>query len=116
MLVDATSIHEERDWQAVLEATKPPRENRAGVCLHCGERGCDAPACIAWHEASCWMVCPDCDGEEWTDTLRPCGCIFGVVEVAPRSPWRGGSLSPARDAVGRRTFRAGGRRARSLSG
>lgn len=83
MLVDATSIQEERERHAALKATKPPRQNCAGVCLRCGERGCAASACIAWHESSCWAVCPDCNGDEWSDTLEPCGCIFGVVEAWP---------------------------------
>jgi hypothetical protein len=66
-----------------IEAIKPPRLNFARLCLHCGERDCESPACVGWHEQSAWMVCPDCEGEEWTETLHPCGCMFGVVEAWP---------------------------------
>jgi hypothetical protein len=76
---------QENDWQTAIEAIRPPRLNCAGVCLHCGERDCEAPACIAWHAESCWMVCPDCDGQEWRETYEPCGCMFGVVEAWPRA-------------------------------
>jgi integrase len=34
-------------------------------------------------EGSCWTVCPECDGEEWSWNYVPCGCIFGVVEAWP---------------------------------
>jgi hypothetical protein len=67
----------------VAEAVKPPRLNFAGICLHCGERSCEASECVTWHERSRWMVCPDCDGEGWTEPARPCGCLFGVVEAWP---------------------------------
>jgi hypothetical protein len=66
-------------------AEKPPRLNFAGVCLHCGERDCEAPECVSWHEQSAWMVCPDCDGQKWSETYEPCGCVFGVVEAWPTS-------------------------------
>ncbi len=63
------------------DCVKPPRLNFAGICLHCGERGCVALGCVAWHAESCWMVCPECGGEEWTETLQPCWCMFGVIEA-----------------------------------
>jgi hypothetical protein len=46
------------------------------------------PKCVAWHEASCWAVCPDCDGLCWLPDLQPCGCIFGIVEMYPPSIMR----------------------------
>jgi hypothetical protein len=64
---------------------KPPRLNFARVCLRCDERGCESPECVAWHQASCWMVCPECGGRGWSETLEPCGCMFGVVEAWPES-------------------------------
>jgi hypothetical protein len=86
MLVEATSA--DPGPPAEIEAIKPPRLNVAGICLRCDERHCHAPDCIAWHAGSSWMVCPDCDGHCWTEDVRPCGCVFGVVEAAP-------SLGPA---------------------
>jgi hypothetical protein len=71
---------------------KPPLLNFAGVCLHCGDRWCEARKCADWHASSCWMVCPDCRGDGWTDTLLPCGCLFGVVEASAAAD-RGGQLS-----------------------
>jgi hypothetical protein len=78
-------------WMAVIgdaaprltEAIKPPRLNFARICLYCGERDCTAPECIDSYERSRWMICPDCDGQEWNETLEPCGCMFGVVEAWP---------------------------------
>jgi hypothetical protein len=74
---------QESESRTATEAIKPPRVNCAGLCLHCGERDCESPECVAWHEASCWMICPRCGGEEWSELLEPCGCIFGVVEAWP---------------------------------
>jgi hypothetical protein len=68
-----------------VEAIKPPRLNFARLCLRCDERDCQSPTCVAWHEASCWMVCPDCGGLCWTEDYKPCGCMFGVVEACPAS-------------------------------
>ena len=75
-----------------VEAIKPPRLNFARLCLRCDERDCRSLKCIAWHEASCWMVCPDCDGLCWTEDYKPCGCMFGVVEAWP-------AAAPAREVV-----------------
>jgi hypothetical protein len=69
--------------RSAVSATRPPRLNFAGLCLRCDERGCESPVCLAWHEASCWMVCPRCGGRCWSETLGPCGCMFGVVEAWP---------------------------------
>jgi hypothetical protein len=66
-----------------IEAIKPPRLNFARICLRCDERDCRSPECIGWHAASSWMVCPDCGGLGWSETLEPCGCMFGVVEAWP---------------------------------
>jgi hypothetical protein len=84
VLLDATSVAREPKRQAVVEAIKPPQHNFARLCLRCGERDCERPECIAWHERSAWAVCPDCGGEEWTDTYEPCGCLSGVVEAWPK--------------------------------
>jgi hypothetical protein len=67
----------------VVKAVRPPRLNFAGICLHCGERGCEASRCVAWHGRSRWRVCPDCGGEGWTEPACPCGCLVGVVEDMP---------------------------------
>jgi hypothetical protein len=67
----------------VMGPMKPPRLNFAGLCLRCDERDCTALECLAWHAESCWAICPDCDGLCWTEDIRPCGCIFGVVEIYP---------------------------------
>jgi hypothetical protein len=67
----------------IREAVKPSRLNFAGICLHCGEHECEAAACERWHARSRWIVCPDCGGEEWTESLNPCVCMFGVVEWWP---------------------------------
>lgn len=82
MLVEATRA--DPGPSTVVEASKPPRLNLAGVCLYCGERDCESAKCMAWHARSRWMVCPDCDGQEWSELYEPCGCIFGVVELWPR--------------------------------
>lgn len=74
---------QESESRAAGEAIRPSRVNCAGRCLRCGERDCEAPECIEWHEASHWMVCPRCDGEEWSWNYERCGCIFGVVEAWP---------------------------------
>jgi hypothetical protein len=79
---------QESESRAAGETTRPPRLNCAGLCLRCGERDCEASECIEWHEAADWMVCPRCDGEEWSWDYEPCGCIFGVVEAWP--PWHPG--------------------------
>jgi hypothetical protein len=68
---------------ASVEAIKPPRLNFARICLYCGERDCLAARCIGLHERSRWMVCPDCGGQEWSETLEACGCTFGVIEGWP---------------------------------
>lgn len=68
---------------APVEAVKPPRLNFARICLYCGDRDCVALGCIELYERSRWMVCPDCDGQEWSETLERCGCMFGVVEDWP---------------------------------
>jgi hypothetical protein len=65
------------------EVVKPPRWNFAGLCLCCDAPGCEAPQCIAWHAASYWMVCPECDGLCWLEGCVPCGCTLGVVEAVP---------------------------------
>jgi hypothetical protein len=90
MFIEATRVVADR-----TAAVMPPRLNFACRCLRCDERDCEAPECIAWHEASCWAVCPDCDGLCWTPDLRPCGCLFGVVEMYPPSATRrlGGGLN-----------------------
>src|SRR4051794_41377846 len=65
---------------------RPPRVNPAGVCVCCGERGCEAARCLEWYERAAWMVCPECDGQLWRESAYgsdPCGCIFGVVEAGP---------------------------------
>ena len=66
-------------------AIKPPRLNFAGLCPRCDELDCTAPDCVAWHAASCWAICPECDGLCWRHDFRPCGCCFGVVEMYPES-------------------------------
>src|SRR4051795_9930022 len=68
-LVEMGVAVEESESRPVGEAARPPRLNCAGLCLRCGKRDCDAPKCIAWHEASYWAVCPRCDGEEWSELL-----------------------------------------------
>ena len=78
-----TINHEQDRDQCAAVASRPPRCNFAGVCLRCDERDCDSAECVAWHEASCWMVCPRCGGRCWSETLEPCGCMFGVVEAWP---------------------------------
>jgi hypothetical protein len=83
MLVEATRVAAHRD-----AAVKPPRLNFARICLYCGERDCAASRCIEFYERSRWMVCPDGDGQEWSELLEPCGCMFGVVEAAPDSDRR----------------------------
>jgi hypothetical protein len=88
-MVGATCVqasdHEPGSTRSALAASRPPRVNFAGVCLRCDERDCESPECVAWHEASCWMVCPRCGGRCWSETLEPCGCMFGVVEAWPES-------------------------------
>jgi len=59
---------------------KPLRWNFARVCLWCGVRECESPRCIALHARSRWAVCDRCDGDEAGD----CGCVHGVIEMAPR--------------------------------
>src|SRR5947208_14020240 len=58
---------------------RPPRLNFAGVCVWCGEPGCESPQCLEAHARSRWMVCDECGG------LGLCGCdcdcVFGVVEA-----------------------------------
>jgi hypothetical protein len=75
--------HEQGQDPCGAVASRPPRRNFAGLCLRCDERDCESPECVAWHEASCWMVCPRCAGRCWSETLEPCGCMFGVVEAWP---------------------------------
>jgi hypothetical protein len=86
VLIDATSVKREREWQAVVEAIKPPRLNFARRSLYCLERDCDSAECEAMYARSRWGVCPECDGrgegDEVTSVL--CNwCIFGVVELVP---------------------------------
>lgn len=69
--------------RAPVEAIKPPRLNFARICLRCDDRDCRSSECAEWYERSAWMVCPDCDGIGWSETLEPCGCMFGVVEAWP---------------------------------
>ena len=69
-----------------VEAIKPPRLNFARLCLRCDERDCRSPKCIAWHEASCWMVCPDCDGLCWTADYKPCGACSVSSRPGLRPP------------------------------
>ena len=71
------------ETEITARARKPPRFNCAGRCLRCDARECMDPQCVAWHEESCWAVCPDCDGLCWLPDLRPCGCLCGVVEMYP---------------------------------
>jgi integrase len=47
VLIDATSVMSEGPAQAVVEAVKPPRLNRARRCIYCLERDCDSPRCEA---------------------------------------------------------------------
>jgi hypothetical protein len=58
---------------------RPLRLNFAQVCYVCGNRWCDSPRCIAYHEASTWAVCLDCDGFD-----DACRCYGGLVEVYPQ--------------------------------
>lgn len=68
-----------------------PRLNAAGWCRWCDKRECSSPRCIRQHAKSVWMVCPECDGSEYSDWetgIRCQGCLgmSGLVEVlAPRS-------------------------------
>jgi hypothetical protein len=87
---DAEEVRElASGWSCAPASNSPVRiaarmgANCAGRCLRCGERDCEAPECIEWHEASHWMICPRCDGEEWSWNYERCGCIFGVVEAWP---------------------------------
>lgn len=80
-MVPALSVIES-PLSGAAECVKPPRLNFARICLRCDERDCEAAECIAWHTASCWAVCPDCGGLGWSETLEPCGCVFGVIEAS----------------------------------
>ena len=57
---------------------RPLRLNFAQVCYVCGTRWCEASDCVAYHQASTWAVCTDCDGFDIT-----CPCYGGLVEVDP---------------------------------
>ena len=57
---------------------RPLRLNFAQVCYVCGNRWCESARCVAFHEASTWAVCLDCDGFD-----DACRCYGGLVEVGP---------------------------------
>jgi hypothetical protein len=64
---------------ALAEMFKPARLNFAQVCLCCGKRWCESPACIALHDRTSWGPCERCDG---FGTLVSCpDCCNGVVEI-----------------------------------
>jgi len=67
--------------RVVIAARRPERLNNAGICIWCGDAGCESPRCKAQWLASRWVVCPECQGSEWRDFM-PCGCCGGVVEGA----------------------------------
>jgi hypothetical protein len=85
VVLEASEPRVEREQAVEPAAVKPPRLNFARVCLRCDERDCTSPECIAWYAESCWAICPDCDGLCWMPDVRPCGCLFGVVEMYPAS-------------------------------
>lgn len=60
-------------------AKKPGRLNFAGVCLWCGERGCQQARCVELHARSEWMLCDECAGF----SEAGCMCVHGVVEATP---------------------------------
>jgi hypothetical protein len=65
---------------------KPPRHNFAGYCLVCDQRGCQSTECIAYHAASTWAVCDNCDGSGWLSDCEPCHCQHGVMQVDANWP------------------------------
>ena len=77
--VSPVSSRDEEAARMLTAVYKPARLNFAQVCLCCGARWCEAPACIALHDRSLWGPCVDCDG---FGTLVSCrNCCNGVVEV-----------------------------------
>lgn len=63
---------------------RPPRLTFAGMCIWCGQRGCDASECIAHHLRSQWAVCPECKGTLIHNADRLSGCVFGLVKAGER--------------------------------
>jgi hypothetical protein len=78
----ANEIVRRSDSGAPPAAIKPPRLNFARICQYCDERDCGSPECVALHERSRWMVCPECGGLGWRD-MEVCWCMFGVIEACP---------------------------------
>src|SRR5262249_24923056 len=69
--------------QLTSAIVKPLRLNFAQICIWCGERWCESPKCVANHERSTWIVCPECDGTMQTPTSFVCTCYAGVTEGWP---------------------------------
>jgi len=69
---------------------RPLRLNFAQVCYVCGDRWCESPRCVAYHEASTWAVCIECDGFD-----DACRCYGGLVEVDPEHVATFARLLPA---------------------
>jgi len=74
--------------QVIAGELKPSRLNFAQVCIQCGDRWCHSPECIAQHQRSRWVVCPDCFGELYRPSGDPCGCLYGLVETYPAAAGR----------------------------
>jgi hypothetical protein len=74
--------------QVIAVDLKPLRLNFAQVCVQCGEKSCESPACVAKHERSRWIVCRQCDGYMETPTGEHCYCLAGVEETFPSGTTR----------------------------
>jgi hypothetical protein len=73
--------------QTIATELKPLRLNFAQWCIWCSERWCDSPKCVAKHERSFWIVCPECDGTMQNHDGMGCCCAYGLVEATrPGSP------------------------------
>ncbi|MGW5227480.1 helix-turn-helix transcriptional regulator [Nocardia niigatensis] len=70
-------------WPNDCVTLRPLRFSFAGICLWCEQRDCVSPDCVLRHESSHWQLCPVCEGMPWTRD-NGCGCVFGLVEVAPK--------------------------------